>query len=297
MSGRRRALVLGSGGLTGLAWQVGVLAGLADAGVPLEADLVVGTSAGALLAARLAGGESIGDVVDVLAGDARPGSFTWSPGSPSRRPDGGPEPRFGSISPTVVARLLAAQLARDRRQALVRLGRWCAREWTPAASAEWVEAVAGDLSGRDWPATLVVVATDATTGRPVVLGARRPVDLAAAVAASCAMPGVFPAVPIGGRPHFDGGLRSPANLDVAGSADVVLALAPLTGALRAGRRPGVQAARLWASGSSVVLLTPDATGRRAIGVDVLAAGRVPACLAAGRALGFARAAGVRALWR
>lgn len=279
MSGRSRALVLGSGGLTGLAWQAGVLAGLADAGVSVAADLVVGTSAGSVLGARLAAGEPIGDVVVALLGRGGEGR-----GLPS-----------GPIPPAAVARLLIAQLAADRRRAVARLGRRAGREWTPAASAEWVDAVAGDLAGRAWPVSLVVVVTDATTGRPVLLRARRPADLAAAVAASCAMPGVFPAVPIGERLYFDGGLRSPANLDVAGSAGVVVALAPLTGALRADRRPGVQAARLRASGSSVVLLTPDAAGRRAIGVDVLAASRVPACVEAGRALGLARAADVRAL--
>jgi len=196
----------------------------------------------------------------------------------------------------VAARLLAAQLYPSRRHALAHLGRRAAREWTPSASARWVDAVAGDLAGRRWPEALVVVATNADTGRPAFLSARQPADLAAAVAASCAMPGVFPAVRLDGTLHFDGGLRSPANLDVAGAADTVLALAPLTGAVQAQRRPSVQAAQLRASGRAVVLLVPDASGRRAIGVDVLAEGRVPACLEAGRALGHARAADVRAAW-
>ncbi len=289
MNRPRRALVLGSGGLTGLAWQAGVLAGLADAGVPLDADLVVGTSAGAVLAARLAVGEPIAKLVDAL-GPSGPADFRSGP------PVGRRGSSFGTVRPGIVARLLAAQLDPDRRRALVRLGRRAAREWTPAASEAWVEAVAGDLAGRAWPASLAVVVTEAGTGRPVVLRAGRAADLAAAVAASCAMPGVLPAVPIGGRLCFDGGLRSPANLDVAGSAGAVLALAPLTDALRAHRRPSVQAARLRASGASVVLLIPDAAGRRAIGMDVLAARRVPACVEAGRALARVRADEVRAAW-
>ncbi|MFH6690802.1 patatin-like phospholipase family protein, partial [Cellulosimicrobium funkei] len=51
-----RALVLGGGGSTGNAWLIGVVAGLADAGVDVTtAHLTVGTSAGATAAAQLAG--------------------------------------------------------------------------------------------------------------------------------------------------------------------------------------------------------------------------------------------------
>ena len=269
--------MLGSGGLTGLAWQAGVLAGLSDAGVGLAADLVVGTSAGALLAARVAGDEPIGAVIDAVRGRAQ-------------------RPTPGRITPMVLARLLTAQLYPSRRHAVAWLGRRAAAEWTGAASGEWVAELAAELSGRPWPTSLVVVATNASTGRPAFFSARQPADLALAVAASCAMPGVFPAVRIEDRLYFDGGLRSPANLDAAGSADAVLALAPLAGAIRAYRRPVHQAARLRASGASVVLLTPDAAGRRAIGVDVLAADRVDACIEAGRNLGAQCAGQVRAVW-
>src|ERR1700680_4535585 len=58
-----RALVLGSGGVTGVAWELGVLAGLAAHGVDLtEADLVVGTSAGSVVGAQLTSGVSLADL-------------------------------------------------------------------------------------------------------------------------------------------------------------------------------------------------------------------------------------------
>src|SRR3954467_14166633 len=61
MSGRRAALVLGGGGITGIAWEIGVLAGLAEAGTDLSsADLVVGTSAGSVVGAQLACGAELG---------------------------------------------------------------------------------------------------------------------------------------------------------------------------------------------------------------------------------------------
>src|SRR5919199_1718799 len=50
-----RALVLGGGGITGIAWELGLLAGLRRLGTDLgDADLIVGTSAGAYVGAVLA---------------------------------------------------------------------------------------------------------------------------------------------------------------------------------------------------------------------------------------------------
>ncbi len=209
----RRALVLGSGGATGVAWELGVLTGLSRAGLPLDADLVVGTSAGALVAAWLTTSGAVPELED------------------TRRE------RAGRIGPSHVARLVAAQLHPSRRHALAWLGARALNTWTAGAEAGWVDRVGEGLSGLAWPASLVIVATDATSGRPAFFSARQAADLAAAVAASCALPGVFPAVRIDGRLHFDGGLRSPANLDVAADADVLIAVAPLSAAVRAGPTP------------------------------------------------------------
>jgi NTE family protein len=302
----RRTLVLGSGGTTGLAWEVGVLAGLADAGIDVTTDRIVGTSAGALLGARLASDWTVAELAGLrdvrsfwsLRSRREPSSDGVTKGAGS--PGGvGEEPAAlldVSLPVPALARLIAAQLYPSRRHALAWLGRRATREWTAAASDAWVRQVAGDLVGRPWPEQLIVVATDATSGRPAFFSARQPADLAAAVAASCAMPGVFPAVRIDGRLLFDGGLRSPVNLDAAGPAGVVLAIAPLTGALRPDRRPTTQAALLRRAGASVLLLSPDAAGRRGIGVDVMAAGRVGAAYRAGRALAVRRADEVRVLW-
>jgi NTE family protein len=292
----RRTLVLGSGGTTGLAWEAGVLAGLADAGIDVTADRIVGTSAGALLGARLA----LDWTLPRHPGERDARSFRSLRSRRELASDGvtkgAPALLDARLPVPALARLLAAQLYPSRGHALAWLGRRAAREWTPEASATWIREVAGDLAGRAWPERLVVVATDATSGRPAFFSANQPADLAAAVAASCAMPGVFPAVRIDERLLFDGGLRSPVNLDAAGSVGVVLAIAPLTGALRPDRRPATQAALLRRAGARVLLLTPDAAGRRSIGVDVLAAGRVDAAHRAGRALGLRRAEEVRSLW-
>jgi NTE family protein len=268
----RRALVLGSGGATGIAWELGVLSGLTKGGVEVgDAELVVGTSAGALGAARL--------TTDSLD--------TFSARSAERA---------GRLGVPELARLLAAQLSPSRRHALAWLGNRATRSWTQQAQDDWVGLVAAGLSGLPWPEQLVIVATEVASGRPAYFSASRPVDLAAAVAASCAVPGVFPPVRIEGRLFFDGGLRSPANLDVADSAVRVLAVAPLTGSVRPHRRPAAQAAQLARGGARVVLIEPDAAGRRAIGVDVLSASRVGAAHRAGEASGRRRAAPALAVW-
>jgi NTE family protein len=262
VSERRRALVLGSGGVTGIAWELGVLDGLQRAGLVLEPDLVVGTSAGAVVGAWLAATGSLPPLA--VAGVERAGRL-------------GPAPLALAI----------AQLSPSRRHALAWLGARARRSWTAAAERAWLDRFAG-LAGRPWPAGLVVVASDTASGRPAFLGPTRPVPLDAAVAASCALPGVFPAVRIEEHLLFDGGLRSPANLDLATGADAVVAIAPLTGSVRPHRRPAAQAAELAASGTAVVLIEPDAAGRRAIGLDVLDVRHLDRAFAAGRATGERR---------
>jgi len=269
----RRALVLGSGGTTGIAWELGVLAGLSRAGLALDPELVVGTSAGAVVAARLTTGGRLPDLGDL------------------------PAERAGRLGPAALARLLAAQVHPSRRHALAWLGARATRAWTAPAQARWIERVAPGLSGLPWPASLVIVATDAISGRPAFFSAGQPVDLAAAVAASCALPGVFPAVMIDGRLHFDGGLRSPVNLDLAADCDAVIALAPLSGAVRVHRRPGHQARLLESSGTRVVLIEPDLAGRMVLGPDLLAPERVQRAYRLGEVAARRHAGAALAAWR
>src|SRR5450755_1663271 len=66
MPGRERALVLGGGGSAGNAWEIGVIAGLFDAGLDVtKADLIIGTSAGSTAAAQIS---SATQPAELLAG-------------------------------------------------------------------------------------------------------------------------------------------------------------------------------------------------------------------------------------
>jgi NTE family protein len=136
---------------------------------------------------------------------------------------------------------------------------------------------------------------DATTGEARVFDRHSGVDLVHAVAASCAVPMVWPPVPIDGVPHVDGGVRSPANADLAAGADRVVVLAPL---LQAATRSGtvkVQLARLGPRVRSGVL-SPDAGARAAIGRNVLDPARRADAARAGVRQGVEVADRVRAVW-
>lgn len=261
----RRTLVLGSGGGTGIAWQCGLLTGLTDEGLAvLGADRVIGTSGGALVGARLATGDTLAALHEEI-----------------RR-----APRWGRLSRPALARLLVAQLVPDRRAAV----RWLGRTSRPTSlldEAAFVRLAGGPLAGRAWPERLGVVVTSVDTGRGALIGAGDGLPLDAAVAASCAVPGVFPPVSLGGRRFFDGGLRSPANADLAAGFDRVLVLAPLTGAVARRRRPSVQQGGLV---RSLLLSPPGFVG------DVFDPRRLTSAWAAGREQGRRAADRVAALW-
>ncbi|MGW6398066.1 patatin-like phospholipase family protein [Streptomyces sp. NPDC055134] len=85
----------------------------------------------------------------------------------------------------------------------------------------------------DWPANtdLRITAIDAHTGSLETFDAAGQVTLAEAVAASCAVPIVWPPASAAGRRWIDGGSRAPANVHLASGYRRVLVVAPLTAAL------------------------------------------------------------------
>jgi NTE family protein len=233
MSRRRRVgLVLGAGGITGGAWLAGTLSEVAAATgwEPGTADLLVGTSAGAVFAALIASG--------ISALRLRPQGSAPSGDWPLRElilresyAGGGSSP---ALAPHSLGLLLSAVVSpgsswsRGSRllNALAPRGR---------VPTDAIRRTVRNTVPRGWvqhPACWIV-ATDHGSGRRVVFGRDRRTDLATAVAASCAIPGVFDPVVIRGREYVDGGIASPVNADLAGLAalDAVICMNPL------GRRP------------------------------------------------------------
>jgi len=273
-----RGLVLGGGGLAGIAWETGVLAGLATSGVdiPGGTDRVWGTSAGSTVAGQLASRLPLPELF-------------------RRQADPALQNHELAPDPAAVARLMAAwtQLPTEngdplelRRQA----GRMAlATETVPAEARLGV--IAGRLPEHDWPDwPLVLVAVDAGTGEPRLFDRHSGVGLVKAVAASCAVPGIWPTVEIDGRPYMDGGMRSANNADLA-DTDRVLVLAPMADPALAG-----EVAALEKSGANVLVIAPDETSVAAFGSNPLdLAARTPAAHA-GLAQGSRLADAVRKLW-
>jgi NTE family protein len=277
-TGGGRALVLGGGGVTGVAWETGLLLGLAEAGIELAAaDLFIGTSAGSVVAAQLTSGQSLDQL---FAAQVAAGS-----GEIAAR-----------MSPTVLVRfVLAMAWPGDSQRARARLGRAALRAKT-VPEAQRRDVIASRLPTREWPRQrLLITAVNAETGAAIVFDRDSGVSLVDAVAASCAVPLVWPPITINGQRYIDGGVRSVANVDLAKGYERVVVIAPLTAAPRRANRPEAQAATLGAGVRSVIV-SPDSAARAAIGSNVLDPARRAVSAQAGRRQAAAVADRVRAVW-
>ncbi len=262
--------------MTGVAWEIGMLAGLAEAGVDLaDADVVIGTSAGSVVGALLAGGL---DPQAMYAGQLVP-------------PSAEIPARLGAA--TLLRWAWAAVGRRDEQRARARIGAMALAART-VSEADRRAAIASRLSQPDWPERrLLITAVDARTGEFVVFDRDQGVDLVAAVGASCAVPGVWPPVTIGDRRYIDGGVRSPVNADLAAGYDQVVILAPVTASFSSATSTGRQIAGL---GAQVVLIRPDRAARRAFGRNVLDPARRAPAARAGRAQAAQESARVATVW-
>lgn len=275
----RRALVLGGGGITGIAWEWGILAGLAEAGIALsDADLVVGTSAGSVVGAQVANG--LDPAVRYEAQLAPPdGELAGTFGT-------------GTIVRYGLAMLVGSRSPRKVRQ---RIGRLALR--SDGDEAARVAVIDSRLPVKEWPAErlLRITAVDAETGEFRVFDRDDGVPLVRAVAASCAVPGVWPPVTIDGRRYIDGGARSGTNADLAAGYDKVVLLAPLVRGF--GPMPGAAAhvERLRRE-SAVALVSPDAEALRSFGRNVLDPAKRADAARAGLRQAASVASAVREVW-
>ena len=271
-----RALVLGGGGVTGVAWELGILEGLRRSGVDLTgADTVIGTSAGAVVGTRI----TTGDLATAYEDQTRPAVHEMS----------------ASIGPTMLLRL-GIMLARRGEQSAkwrkVGAAALAAHPESPAARRQVMRSRVGDPA---WPdRDLRITAVDVDAGAFVVFDRTSGVDLVDAVAASCAVPLVWPPVPIDGTTYVDGGIRSPANADLAAGAERLVVLAPQTQAVSREHTIARQVERTGATQHLVV--TPDSACERAMGSNALDPSKRQAAAAAGLRQGQEMGEKVAAIW-
>ena len=276
----RRGLVLGGGGITGIAWETGLLLGLQDLGVDVTtADIVVGTSAGSVVGAQITTGIALSDLFDHQVSTPKP--------APLAR-----------ISPVVLAGFARSMLrARGDLEAFGRhVGRWSAKRAAAGKLPtldERFAAIRERLPIQEWGpgGRLRVTAVDVETGALRVFDGTDGVTLVEAVAASCAVPGVYPPVPIQGRSYIDGGARTGSNADLVADCDRVLAFTPVDRAFGPMRTAGELL-----GGVPHLVVSPDAASVAAIGRNVLDPSRRADSARAGRAQAVAVAPLAKEIW-
>jgi NTE family protein len=292
----RIGLVLGAGGIQGGAWLTGGLDALAQetGWDPASAEYVVGTSAGAMIGALAASGVPPWFMVAHSRGETFEGVVD-ADGRAASDADRAAGARFELVRtwPPIGPgswRLALRTLANPRRYSPATV----ASGWLPRgifatdSLGETIRRVVP--SGWSLHPNLWIVACDYETGRRVAFG--RPdapeADLADAVEASCAIPGIYHPVKIGGRRYVDGGIRSTSNLDLLKDEglDLVICLNPTSTLhpLRAinprdafniafqrasGRRLGSEAKKLRAAGTEVVLIQPLRDDLQAMGPNLM----------------------------
>lgn len=286
------ALVLGGGGAAGNAWEIGIIAGLAEAGLDLAqaADLVIGTSSGSTAAAHVRSGRPPADLLaSVLASP---------PQVAGRNPDRLPSLPMATVFGRMRAIGAAATSAAGLQRAMGAFGLECDPVLGPEAGRQRRALVAARLPGLEWPdKPMLVVAVNAHTGEVAAFGRDSGVPLADAVTASTALPGLVPTHAINGTHYINGGVRSADNADLASGYANVVVLSPLSG--QAGplpegqfeglrRLPGAdlasQVKALRGQGSRVEVITPDPASRSAMGTNQMD----PATRAPSARAGFAQ---------
>ncbi|MEU1678781.1 patatin-like phospholipase family protein [Micromonospora zamorensis] len=271
----RPVWVLGGGGVTGIAWEVGVLAGLADEGVTVTQEAVlIGTSSGAVVGAQLASGTPLAELYE-------------------RQRQGVAHETSTALGLLDLLRLTRAQLfARTPEHAARRLGRLALATPTPDPSRQHRTAEAR-LPDHTWKDADLRIVVDAESGSSRTITRHDGVSLVDAIAASCAMPLSSAPVTIDGHRYMDGGMRSTLNLDLAPGVGPVVALAPSTAAIGPWARIAKQRAALGET-RRVELLLRDPASRRAQGRNVMDRSVVPALVAAAREQGRREASRVAA---
>lgn len=275
-----RALVLGGGGIAGIAWEAGMLTGLAERGVDLtKADLIVGTSAGSVVGAFAAHGADLAAAIETLQERTRGATGSHS----------------GGVDPDTVLSAFAIlyDTSLDPQEARARLGRM-ALEAPVAERGAALEELGRMLPGQQWPQRrLIITGVDAEDGSFAVWDSASGVPLALAVRASCSVPCVFPPVAIDGRRYMDGGIRSVTNADLAKGAQAVVVLEPMA---HLTPRNTLQRELAELEGARIATVAPDEAAQRVFGADILSPKLWGPAFDAGVAQAASAVETVRAAW-
>lgn len=278
------ALVLAGGGLAGIAWELGVLAGIEEENPQAAARIIgspttlIGTSAGSAVAAQLAGGTPLAELFAAQVAPESAEIFV--------------DVDLAEFGATVMAIRSGATSPEDARK---RFGQLALNADTVSPELRRA-AIEGRLSVKTWgDRDLRLTAVDVLTGEPRIFDRDSGVTLAEAVEASCAIPGIWPVVELDGHRYMDGGMRTIANADFAVGHDPILILVPQQATSPLGTALSDEELAVLAP-SRVHVIYADEASVAAFGSNPLdPAGRGPAAWA-GREVGRKVAAEVAAFW-
>jgi NTE family protein len=283
-----RALVLGGGGSTGVAWLVGMMSGLAEGGVDIRrADSVIGTSAGSIVGARVAAGQASDDMAaDVIA-----------------RSDGKVE--NAAMAALDLDGLLAIMaeweaMSDNTPASCARIGK-LAQETSTMSLHDFLQLTASEVAAEWPPRPFTAVAVEANTGELAAFSRESGLSLHHAIASSICVPGIFPPVVVGDAVYVDGGVRSGTSADLAVGFDDVLVLAPIGSRSdgmdpMAARAAVAECEQLRDAGATVTLTFPDDQSNDVIGLNRMDPSIGAQVMAQGHRQGLALAAELTGRW-
>ena len=276
--------MLAGGGVAGIAWETGLLTGLQDEDPGLSRSILaaattfVGTSAGSTVAAQLAGGTPLEEL------------FGQQVSSESAELN--VEVDMSELMAMMSGAMSAATSPEEIRRMIGKVA-VDAKTVPPVVRRAAIDA---RLPVKDWTSQpLLIPAVEIETGDLRVFDRASGVGLVDAVAASCAVPAVWPPVDIDGRLYMDGGTRSVSNADLAAGAEFVLILVPGPAASPMG--PAIADAELAAlAPARIHSVFADEASIQAIGINPLDSGTRPAAARAGRDQGRRIASQISEFW-
>lgn len=288
----KRALILGGGGVVGVAWHSGLIAGLKEGGVDLSlADIIVGTSAGSYVGAKLAAGHSFESEFETSSAVEETDQVLAEMNS-----------NLDMESMIKVFKIWMQQ--ETMSQACLQTIGGLAKVAKTMDEALWIMGSGSATEVDDWPdVDLRITTVDVDSGELVIHTKHNEAPLHHAVAASCSIPGVFPPITIGSAQFMDGGIRSGTNADLVldDKPDVAMIIAPICeqtavfGAL-AERTMNQEVEQLKSQGTKVITVLPSQTEIAIFGNNLLDATRRDAARKAGYERGLQLAEGDAVPW-
>jgi NTE family protein len=206
-----RAVVLGGGGVTGMAWEIGIITALLQEGIDLaDANVIIGTSAGSFVGAALSSGYDMRKLYD----------FQFVPNTSEVNV---------SVSPEIMKLWTEAFLCgKDDKNKIGKMFGDIAKKYPSKISkGKRQSVVKSRLVTTLWPSKLKVTAIDAETGKLHVFDKDSGTTLINAVNASGAVPGLWPSITFNGRDWIDGGMVSSTNAHLADGYGKVVILSPM----------------------------------------------------------------------